>query len=161
MKYQFIWRHRYDHRVKKMCQVLKVSRSSYYQWIMRIPSARAAETKRLLREIKEIHTASQMESYGSPRMARELQDRGFRCSTARVARLMRKHHIRAKIKRRFKGTTNSNHDKEISPNLLEQDFTVLAPHEVWVSDITYIRTREGWLYLTMVMDLFDRQIVGW
>jgi putative transposase len=161
MKYRFIHQHRFEHRVWKLCRVLKVSRSGYYRWLKAPISKRTKSNERLLKAIRDIHSDTDMESYGSPRVANELRNRGFNCSKPRVARLMRDNGIRAKIKRKFKVTTNSNHTKKRSPNLLEQKFTVIAPHEIWVSELTYIRTGEGWLYLTAIMDLFDRRIVGW
>ena len=161
MKYSFIKLYSSIHRVQKMCQVLQVSRSRYYQWLERNQSQRKKENEELLEEIKIIHSDSDMGNYGSPRMASELLDRGFSCSIPRVARIMRANNIKSKIKRKFKVTTDSDHKKESSPNLLQQDFTVDAPNKVWVSDLTYVWTYEGWLYLTIVLDLFHRKIVGW
>jgi len=102
-----------------------------------------------------------MENYGSPRMTTELKDRGFSCSEPRVARIMKKNNIKSKIKLKYKVTTNSDHKKKKSPNLLQQNFAVNAPNKVWVSDLTFIWTSEGWLYLTTVLDLFHRKVVGW
>jgi len=160
MTYEFIHRYRSRFGVGKMCRVLRVSRSGYYDWIDRPESKRSRDNRVLLSAIKEIHQESK-EIYGSPKITEALPDRGLHASRPRVARLMAKNGIRSKIKRRFKVTTNSDHELPISPNLLGQDFTVSAPGLVWVSDITYIPTQEGWLYLTTVMDLFHRKIVGW
>jgi transposase InsO family protein len=114
----------------------------------------------LIEKIKDIHVESHR-TYGSPRITDSLKDKGYICSRPRVARLMRKYNIRAKTKRKFKITTNSKHHYPISPNLVNQDFSATAPNELWTSDITYIRTRQGWLYLTVVLDVYNRQIVGW
>ena len=160
MKYEFIHRQRSQYGVEKMCRVLRVSRSGYYDWIDRPESKRSKANRVLLNAIKEIHQESK-EIYGSPKITEELLDRGLKASRPRVARLMAKNGIRSKTKRKFKVTTNSDHKLSISPNLLDQNFFVSAPGLIWVSDITYIPTTEGWLYLTTVMDLFHRKIVGW
>lgn len=160
MKYEFIRRHRSRFGVEKMCRSLQISRSGYYDWIDRPESKRAKENRELLMAIQEIHKNSR-EIYGSPKITEELPDYGLKASRPRVARLMAKNGIRSKIKRKFKVTTNSDHKLPISPNLLDQDFHVSAPGLIWVSDITYIRTGEGWLYLTTVIDLFHRKVVGW
>jgi putative transposase len=110
--------------------------------------------------IRSIHKESKGR-YGSPRITRKMRKMGLRISRQRVARIMRKNGIRAKTKRKFKVTTNSKHGFPISPNLLKQDFYSDAPNKIWVSDITYLYTREGWLYLTVIIDLFNREIVGW
>jgi len=114
----------------------------------------------LIEKIKDIHKESH-QTYGSPRITDSLKDKGYACSRPRVARLMRKYNIRAKTKRKFKITTNSKHHYPISPNLVNQDFSATAPKELWTSDITYIRTRQGWLYLTVILDVYNRQISGW
>lgn len=115
---------------------------------------------RLLEKIKQIHKDSN-QTYGGPRITDSLKDEGFKVSRPRVARLMKKHGIRAKTVRKFKVTTDSDHDYPISPNLLNQDFSASDFGEVWASDITYIPTKEGWLYLTTVIDLYNREIIGW
>jgi len=143
-----------------MCQTLAVTRSAYYAWKKRGMSNRQKEDEHLLDEIKTAYKTSRM-IYGSPRITVSLHSRGFACSENRVARLMRVHNIQAKTKRKYKATTDSNHDFTVAPNLLNQDFTADAPNKVWVSDITYIWTREGWLYLAVILDVFSRQIVGW
>ena len=139
---------------------MSVSRSAYYHWLMSTPSKWAQENAELLREIKIIHEQSQ-QTYGSPRIAKELHKRGYRCSRARVARLMSKNSIYTKAKRKFRVTTDSNHTYSVSPNVLDQNFRSDQPNQIWVSDITYIWTLVGWLYLTVVLDLFNRQVVGW
>ena len=161
MKYQFIRTYSSVHCVQKMCRILNVSRSGFYRWLTAKEGRYSRENRKILSEIWRIHSQPNMSSYGSPRMASELNDRGFVCSVPRIARIMRARHIRSTIKPRFKKTTSSDHKKEKSPNLLQQTFSSPAPKKRWVSDITYIWTLQGWLYLTIVLDLFHRKIVGW
>jgi putative transposase len=160
MKYKFVHTYRSRFRIQKMCQVLNISRSGYYKWIHREPSKRAIQEKHLLDNIKPIFEESR-QTYGSPRVTDTLNKTGIKCSRSRVARIMRKYGIIAKTVRKFKVTTQSDHNYPISPNLLDGDFSVYYLNEVWVSDITYIRTKEGWLYLTIIMDLYSRKIIGW
>jgi putative transposase len=160
MKYRFIRYHKHGFPVEKMCQALQVSRGGYYAWLDRPHSKREKENKKLLERIKAIHKESH-KIYGSPRITDSLHDEGFNVSRPRVARIMRKNNIRSKTKRKFKVTTDSDHMYPISPNLLKQDFLADRFGEIWVSDITYIRTKEGWLYLTVIKDLFNRAIIGW
>lgn len=137
-----------------------VSRSGYYAWIKRKPSKRAVENQELMEQIREIYKKSKG-TYGSPRITEELKINHVHVSRPRVARLMKKANIRSIIKKKFVATTNSKHSFPISPNLLNRKFKVDRQGKVWVSDITYIRTLEGWLYLTVIMDLADRKIIGW
>lgn len=160
MKYEFIQRYRSQFRIGKMCRVLHVSRSGYYSWNNRPESKRTKANRVLLRAIKEIHKESR-QVYGSPRVTEALSDKGLKASRNRVARLMAKNGIRSRVKRKFKVTTHSDHKLPISPNLLNQNFQVDALGHILVSDITYIRTGEGWLYLTTIIDLFHRKVVGW
>lgn len=160
MKYRFIQNHKHQYSLFKLCRVLRVGRTGYHSWLHRKPGKREQENKMLLEEIKRVHKESR-KTYGSPRITDELKDKGYTCSRPRVARLMRKHNIRAKTKRKFKITTNSKHKYPLSPNLVNQDFSAQASNQLWTSDITYIRTRQGWLYLTVILDVFNRQIVGW
>jgi len=160
MKYEFIHSYRSTFRVQKMCRILQVSRSGYYGWIDRPESKRSLENRVLLRAIKDIHEDSK-EIYGSPRITEELPGKNIKASRSRVARMMAKNGIRSKVKRKFRVTTQSDHKLPISPNMLDQNFYVSAPNRILVSDITYIHTGEGWLYLTTVIDLFHRRIVGW
>ena len=111
-------------------------------------------------EIARSHKASDR-TYGSPRVHQDLQEQGIRCGCKRVARLMRENGIRAKQARRFKATTDSDHDAPVAPNLLDRQFEVDRPDRVWTADITYIWTREGWMYLAVILDLFSRRVVGW
>lgn len=160
MRYEFIKAHRCAFAVKKMCRILMVSRSGYYDWFERPDSQRFLNNKILLKEIRDIHKNSR-KTYGSPRIADELNDRGFVCSRPRTARLMSMNGIQAKTKKKFKVTTSSDHDYPIAPNLLKQDFWTDTTNQIWVGDITYIRTWQGWLYLTIILDLFNRKVVGW
>ena len=160
MKYEFIHTNRSEFVVEKMCQVLNVSRSGYYRYTVGEISQRSIENLILLAAIKAIYKQSNR-TYGSPRITDGLHDLGLSCSRPRVARLMRLNGIKAKTKKKYKVTTDSDHSFPIAPNLLNQDFWTNSAHRIWVSDITYIRTREGWLYLTIIMDLYSRKIVGW
>lgn len=146
--------------VGKMCKVFGVSRSRFYEWRRFLCSKRHHENRALLFEIRRIHERSKA-SYGSPRITQELNMNGRKVSRPRVARLMRQSGIRAVHAKKFKVTTDSKHSYPIMTNLLERNFEVARKGEVWVSDMTYVRTQKGWMYLTMVMDLWDRKIIGW
>ena len=143
-----------------MCKVLKVSRSGYYSWLRSKPSRWEVENHEILKHIRQIHKDSR-QTYGSPRITEELKRRDIKVSRQRVAKLMRSAKIRSKIAKKFVVTTDSKHRFPIADNLLNRDFTVKAIGRVWVSDITYIWTGQGWLYLTIIMDLADRKIIGW
>jgi transposase InsO family protein len=146
-----------------MCRVLEVTRSGFYAWRAREPSARARTDQRLRIEVRAIHRESRGR-YGSPRIHDQLQSRGERVSRKRVARLMKMEGLRGKKKRRFRVTTDSNHAYPVAPNLLDRKFgikEVPGPDQVWVADITYVPTREGWLYLAVILDLASRLVVGW
>ncbi len=143
-----------------MCRVLEVSRSGYYRWLGRKPSQRQLDNQRLDAQIRQIYDDSKGR-YGSPKITQELRDRGRRVGKNRVARRMRKAGLRSKVRRKYRVTTDSKHQFAVSPNLLERNFTEQAPDKVWVSDITYLATRTGWLYLTVIIDLFSRMVVGW
>ncbi len=163
MKYRVIHetaKENQNYSILKMCRILNVSRSGYYQWCKRGESHRRKKDHELKEKILHVFTKYK-QRYGSPRIHNELRDMGVRCSKKRVERLMRELGIRARHKRQFKVTTNSKHDYPVFPNLLNRKFKVNAPNKVWVADITYIRTFEGWLYLAAVMDLYSRKIVGW
>ena len=147
-------------RIEKMCYCLEVSKSGYYTWLNRVPSKRSLSNERLLHAIRVVHRKSR-KNYGSRRVTHELKSQGVTCDQNRVARLMKEHGIKAKRSRKFKATTNSKHRFPVAPNLLKQEFRTERPDAVWVVDITYIWTAEGWLYLAGVLDLFSRQIVGW
>lgn len=144
-----------------MCKTLRISRSGFYTWLDRPESDRAREDRRLTALIQGAFEESRR-TYGSPRVHAVLQHRDVRCGENRVARLMKKHGLRPKLKKKFRvQTTDSNHDNPIAPNLLDQNFEAERPNQIWVSDITYIPTDEGWLYLASTMDLFSRAVVGW
>lgn len=143
-----------------MCRLLGVSPSGFYAWRIRPPSRRQIENQRLVREIREIHQLSRG-TYGSPRVYAELRSRKRPVGLNRVERLMRENGISARLKRRWRRTTDSRHTLPVAPNTLDQQFEVKAPNKVWATDITYVWTLEGWLYLAVVEDLFSRRIVGW
>ena len=144
-----------------MCSVLEVSRGGYFAWRRRPTSRRDQENERLLIKIKAIHQQSR-ETYGSPRVFAALQQDGETCGLNRIARLMNQNQIQGKKKRPYyPSTTDSNHDYRIAENTLNREFSVETLNTVWLTDITYIHTDEGWLYLSAVMDLCSRQIVGW
>ena len=160
MKYAFIKDHDAEHPVRLMCDVLGVSRSGYYAWKHRKPSGRQQANTRLVEVIRAIHEEV-MKTYGSPRMHVELRERGYPVSRGRVERLMRKHGIQARQSKRHKRTYTHRQTQEPAVNHLDRQFHAAAPNEKWVSDITFIPTREGWLYLAIVLDLFSRAIIGW
>jgi transposase InsO family protein len=160
MKYQFIDMYRSEFAVERMCRALKVSKSGYYAWRVRPQSKRARENDKLDHHIKTTYRKNKG-NYGSPRITRALNRQNIACSENRVARRMRINGIKAKTKKRFKVTTNSKHNHPVAENLLDQNFNVQRPNQVWASDITYIWTREGWMYLAVILDLFGRHIVGW
>jgi putative transposase len=143
-----------------MCELLEVSRSGYYAWLERPESKRTKENKILSEHIQQIHTDSD-QTYGSPRIQAELIVQGFPLSRQRVVRLMKRLNIKARHKRRFKVTTDSQHALPIADNILDRKFTATEPDQAWVADITYIETHQGWLYLAVVIDLFSRKVVGW
>jgi len=160
MKYWFIDQHRSSHRVQKMCIVIGASRSGYYRWKRQPQSKRQMENEKILMEIRQSHKNSHM-TYGSPRIILDIKANGIKCSKNRVARLMKKNGITGKAKKKFKATTDSKHNLPVADNLLKQNFTATKPNTVWVSDITYIWTLEGWLYIAVIIDLYSRQVVGW
>lgn len=160
MKFQFIADHRETFKVGRMCMLLNVSPSGFYTWLTRPESRRSVENRALADRIRVLHAASHG-IYGSPKIHRDLTDEGVRCGKNRVARIMREAGLRSRTKKKFKATTDSRHNLPVAPNLLDQVFTVDAPDRTWVGDITYVHTQEGWLYLAVLIDLFNRQVVGW
>jgi putative transposase len=146
--------------VGALCEAVGVSRSAYYAWRSSAPSARELANERVLAEIRAIHVEHEAR-YGSPRIVDELRERGHEVGKHRVARLMRENGIWARMRRRFRHTTDSKHKLPVAPNLLEQNFTTTAPNQAWVGDITYIWTAEGWSYLAVLIDLYSRRVVGW
>lgn len=155
MKYATIKAHEAEFRVRLMCRVLDVSSGGYYAWRSRTPSKQAQARAALDATVREEFKRRKGRA-GAPRLSRHL-GRGRR----QVAQSLRRQGLRAKAARKFKATTNSNHSLPVAENLLQQDFTAQRPNQVWVGDITYIATDEGWLYLAVVMDLFSRKVVGW
>ena len=160
MKYALIHRHEGQHTVALMCRVLTASRSGYYDWRGRPPSDRAKANARLAADVHRIYAAHKGRT-GAPRITKHLREEGQAVGKNRVARVMRAERLRAKAARKVKATTNSNHSLPVAPNWLEQDFTAKAANQKWVSDITYLWTDEGWLYLAVVLDLYSRLVVGW
>jgi putative transposase len=156
MKYGFMEDHRGIYRLKKMCTVLKVSRSGYYAWRKRMPSKRQETNKWLLERIREVYRKSRR-IYGSPRITEGLNDQGITCGKNRVARIMKDNGIRAEIRRKFRSTTDSRHSYPASVNLLVDSN---ERGRIWASDITFIPTREGWMYVAAVMDVYSRKIIG-
>jgi transposase InsO family protein len=160
MRYRFIDTHKKAWPINLMCGVLDVSRSGFYHWRARGPSQQECSNRELDSRIRELF-ARHKQRYGAPRITDDLHDEGIACSENRVARRMRVLGLRAIQAKKFKVTTDSNHSKPVAPDLIEQDFNAEAPNEKWVSDISYVWTDEGWLYLAVVMDLYSRAIVGW
>lgn len=160
MKYQFITEHRHQFQVRAMCRVLRVSPSGYYDWRDRDESLRSRSNRQLLARIRAIHAASR-NNYGSDKTWRVLVDSGEVCGRHRVARLRRLHGIQAQRQRRFRAGYAARNSEPPAPNLLQQDFTTSQPDRIWVGDTTFIPTRKGALYLTVVLDLFSRRVVGW
>ena len=146
--------------VSETCRLLEIPRSSYYAHCRRRSSKRARSDELLAVHVHAIHARSRRR-YGSPRVMRALRKRGIRVGKKRVARLMREQALVARPKRRFRVTTNSDHRHPIAPNLLQRNFSASAPDRVWVGDITYIWTREGWMYLAVLIDVYSRRVVGW
>lgn len=160
MKYRFMERAGSGFEVMKMCRVLGVSRSGFYNFLRRGLSPRRQENERLVTRIREIWRARRR-VYGSPRITAELRSEGHPCGENRIARLMRENGIRSLMKKRFRVTTRSDHRLPVAEDLVGRDFTAASINELWVSDITYIWTWEGWLYLAAVMDVHNREIIGW
>ena len=160
MKYPRIEEHRSTYPTRWMCSAMGVSDRGFRSWRSRGESPRRKEDRRLLIDIRSSFENSER-TYGSPRVLKDLRERGQRTSKKRIARIMQDNGIVAVQRRRFKITTQSGHDFPIHPNLLDRNFSVDEPNRVWLGDITYIRTEEGWLYLAALLDLFSRRIVGW
>ena len=160
MRYAFMGKHRSQWSVSLMAQVLQVSVSGFYSWLKRPTSNRAKEDEILTEKIVMFHCESRY-TYGSPRIHRDLKSAGHRVGRKRVARLMKSAGLRGKTKRKYKTTTNSKHQRPKAENLVKQNFDVAVPDALWASDITYIATAEGWLYLAVTLDLFSRRVVGW
>jgi putative transposase len=146
--------------IPQMCRVLGVSPSGYYRWLTRKPSKRAQEEGRLELEIKAAHKRSR-ETFGSERLQRELAEHGVKAGVCRIRRIRKKLGLRCKQKKKFKATTDSKHTLPVAENLLNQQFKATAPNQIWLTDITFIPTEEGWLYLAGHKDVFTGKIVGY
>jgi transposase InsO family protein len=149
-----------EYPVDFMCEILSVSTSGYYAWRKRDNSGKEGRELKLLRAIEDVHQSSRA-TYGSPRVFAQLKGMGHEVGKTKVERTMKKHGIRAKTKRKFRHTTDSKHNLPVAPNLLDRNFSPEKPNQVWASDLTYVWTKEGWLFLAVIVDLFSRQIVGW
>lgn len=160
MRFAFIDAEKASWPIEVVCEVLNVSRSGYYAWKARAVPARATDDAQLVEEIKTAYKAGRG-AYGSPRILRELRAKGRRVGKKRIERLMRQEGIAALRKRRFRRTTDSNHAHPVAPNTLQRNFNVAMPNNTWVTDVTYVWTREGWLYLAAILDLYSRRVVGW
>ena len=160
MRFKLVDQAKAEFPVGRLCKVLGVSQSGYFAWKDRPASRRQREDMLLLAHVRSAFSLSNG-TYGSPRMMCELRDGGFTIGRRRTARLMRENGLHARQKRRFKRTTDSHHAWPVAPNLIDQDFTATRPDEKWGADISYIWTREGWLYLAVIIDLFARRVVGW
>jgi putative transposase len=160
MKYQFIEQQKQEFPIVVMCGVLQVSESGFYAWRQRPTCRRKREDAHLKQEIQQVFKKHQGR-YGSPRIYRDLRDEGMRCSRKRVARLMQEEELTALRKRRRVLTTKRDINHPVAPNLLNREFTASLPNKKWVTDITYIPTTQGWLYLAVILDLYSRMVVGW
>jgi len=159
-KYEFIQENSSIFEVEKMCKMFDISKSGYYVWLKKPLSENKKSNNELLEKIKNIHFDSKAR-YGSPRVFAELRNQGEVVNHKRVEKLMRENNLRAKMKRKFKITTDSKNNEPIAENILDRNFKANNPNEKWVSDITYINTLQGWLYLCTVIDLYSRKVVGW
>ena len=160
MKYAFIEHHQATFTVTRMCDMMEVSCSAFYDWLKRPESAHSLEDRRLSEKVKKSHQKSR-ETYGARRIVKDLVEDDEVISRERVGRLMKQQNLESKSKRKFKATTNSKHNHPVAPNLLDRKFQVEQPDIVYVGDITYISTDEGWLYLAVLIDLYSRAVVGW
>ncbi|SKB48973.1 IS3 family transposase [Chryseobacterium balustinum] len=160
MKYEFIKNHEYLFPIEKMCNVLKITSSGYYKWKNRPFSKRLLSKEKIKQQITSIYFSSK-QRYGSPRIAFELNSLGYKISRITVAKYMKELGLRSKLSKKFKVTTNSKHNYLVVENVLNRNFIADKSSKAWVSDITYIHTKEGFLYLTTIIDLYDRKIIGW
>jgi transposase InsO family protein len=160
VRFEFIQAQKAHFPVEFMCEQLEVSRSGFYAWAERPESARQQQDQQLAQQVEKAHRDSRG-IYGSPRVHAELQAQGLKVSRKRVARLMGEQKLEARRRRRTVRTTDSNHSHPVAPNILERDFSPGQPNSTWATDITYVWTSEGWLYLAVVLDLFSRRVVGW
>lgn len=160
MKYAFVRRHEDEFSIMRMCNVMRVSRSGYYAWRERPEGDRIRRNRELLQHIARVHVASR-QAYGAKKTWLALNESGIACGKHRVARLRKQAGIEARRKRRFRLTVENHATAPAAPNLLQRQFRVDAPDRIWVGDMTFIRTRQGWLHLAILLDLFSRRVVGW
>lgn len=162
MRFAFIEDHRRVWPITVQCDVLRVSRSGYYAWLRREPSAQAERRAELTEKIRTIHAVKHQDAYGAPRVHKELVAQGHTCNRKTVAKCMKAAGIQAKTVKQFRvNTTDSNHSRPVAANIVDRNFTPSKKNETWTADITYIPTSEGWLYLAAVIDLFTRKVIGW
>lgn len=160
MRFQFIASYRGSLPRSRLCRMMGVTDRGLRAWKQRLPSPRQRRDMVILAHIRDQHRVS-LGSYGRPRMTEELNEMGLRVGQRRVGRLMRQNGIRVVRSRKFKRTTDSDHAFNIAPNLMQQDFSASGPNQKWAGDITYVWTREGWVYLAVIIDLFSRRVIGW
>ena len=160
MRFAFVEEHRNDIPVNRLCEIMDVSPRGYRAWRSRPASRQQRTDMVLLAHIREQFRLS-LGSYGRPRMTEELKELGFDVGHRRIGRLMRQNRITVKRNKKFKATTDSNHSFNIAPNLLNRNFHAGAPNQKWAGDISYVWTREGWLYLAVILDLHSRRVIGW
>jgi transposase InsO family protein len=160
VRYAFIKAHQEQFHLARLCRVLEVSKSGYYAWRDRAQSARVGANSCLLAEIRRLHDAH-FQAYGALKTWRALKAEGIQCGKHRVARLRREHGIEAKRTRRFRSIVEHHHTAAPAADLIVRRFRAAQPDQAWVGDLTFIRTRQGWLYLAMLLDLFSRRVVGW
>ena len=160
MRFQWIKKHRRSYPLARMCRVLQVSASGFYDWSDRKPSPRQQRRDKIAQAAARSHFESNR-IYGYRKVWEDLQEQKMNCCPETVRRVLRDVGLRSRTKRKFVVTTDSNHNQPVAENLLERDFTATAPNQKWLTDITYISTQEGWLYLAAVLDVFSRKVVGW
>lgn len=161
IRYAFIYDHRHEYPLQILCRVIRVNRSSYYKWLTHRYAARTARREKIDTVVRVQYLASN-KVYGSPRIAAALKQQGYEIHVKTVARSMKRQGLKSKVHKKFRVlTTDSKHNLTLSPNLLSRDFHVGTPHRAYLSDITYIRTNEGWLYLASIIDLGTRAVIGW
>lgn len=160
MKFAFIEKYEKEHCVGKMAKLFKVTRSGYYSWKSRPVSNRKLENEIITKQIIKIHEESKSR-YGYPRVYKVLKSKNIICGINKTAKIMQENKLQAKAKKKYKATTDSNHNNQVYENILDRKFSADKPNQAWVSDITFVHTREGWLYLCIILDLYSRKIIGY
>ena len=160
MKFAFIEKYKKEHCVGKMVKLFNVTRSGYYSWKSRLVSNRKLENEIITKQIIKIHEESKSR-YGYPRVHKVLKSNNIICGINKAAKIMRENNLQAKAKKKYKATTDSNHNNQVYENILDRKFSADKPNQAWVSDITFVPTREGWLYLCIILDLYSRKIIGY